>query len=369
MDNNGSNITSDFNSEPDWPLVIRDAIFFIIGFAGNVCLIFIALRYKSMRTVPNYLITNLAVVDLVFICLFLPTEILNALNLNLSRYDFFKSEAHCTFYRYIMNVFVVVSIFTLTALSIDRYLAVSKPLACRSLRSGRRRLCAVLLGIVLIWSAAFVISIPVIMVTKLTNEGKCLPRRHSEVYRDFMYASIVIILLIPTTIISTSYCCTAKNLLKSNSLLESQNAVQVSPRQRRQRLRLAIAIVVIVVVFVSTWTLYYSLEVLFWIDGGVHYLDEKWQIYPAVNVFNSIANTMIRINSVINPIILFVVSSAHRRHFKSAFCSCFPGRTNDDRKQWMQLYKNASITVHSSLESETRRSRADNSRLTVDHEV
>ncbi|XP_022079447.1 neuropeptide CCHamide-1 receptor-like [Acanthaster planci] len=366
---NNSSFTPEYSLDPKWDLVARDVLFLIIGVTGNICLIFITLRHKSLRTVPNYLIVNLAVVDLGYICLFLPAEISISLDLRSEKFEFFKSEELCELNRYLQLVFLGVSTFTLTALSVDRYLAVSKPLACRVLRSGRRRLCAVLLGIALIWSAAFAAGYPGIQLAILGDDGKCLFKRYRYPAEEYTYACIVIFLLVPSVIISVSYCCTAKNLLKSNHLLQGGQSTVVSPRQRRQRLRLAIAIVIIVVVFVTTWTLYYALDVVFFLNGGVHYLDDFLQPYPAVNVLNQISEVLVRINALINPIILFVVSSAHRRCLAMTFCCCLQSRSNGDRKRWMRLRKNTSMSMQTTMESQTRRSHPDNGQLISDNQV
>ena len=139
--------------------IVRDVIFLIIGIIGNFCLLTII--FKKMHSVPNYLIANLTVVDTGFLLLYIPGEIVRNLGENRKDFAFIRSELACKVFEYFKLVFMGVSILTLTALSVDRYLAVSKPLAFRSVRSGRQRLCAVISGIAIIWMV-HLLSLPLI---------------------------------------------------------------------------------------------------------------------------------------------------------------------------------------------------------------
>ena len=59
-----------YNEQPETYIVpVIFSIIFIVGVIGNGCLIYILLRHKSMRSIPNTFIFNLALGDL-FILLF-----------------------------------------------------------------------------------------------------------------------------------------------------------------------------------------------------------------------------------------------------------------------------------------------------------
>ena len=59
-----------YNERPETYIVpVVFGIIFLVGVIGNGCLIYILLRHKSMRSIPNTFIFNLALGDL-FILLF-----------------------------------------------------------------------------------------------------------------------------------------------------------------------------------------------------------------------------------------------------------------------------------------------------------
>ena len=59
-----------YNEQPETYIVpVIFSIIFLVGVIGNGCLIYILLRHKSMRSIPNTFIFNLALGDL-FILLF-----------------------------------------------------------------------------------------------------------------------------------------------------------------------------------------------------------------------------------------------------------------------------------------------------------
>jgi len=87
-----------YNDRPETFIVpVVFGLIFLVGVVGNASLIWILLRNKNMRSVPNTYIFNLAVGDLLVLICSVP----------------FTST--------------VVSVFTLTALSLDRYSAIVRP--------------------------------------------------------------------------------------------------------------------------------------------------------------------------------------------------------------------------------------------------
>lgn len=66
-----------FPDDWEWGIIILYAITFIVGLSGNVLVCFAVWRNRSMRTVTNIFIVNLAIADLAVIIICLPPTLLS----------------------------------------------------------------------------------------------------------------------------------------------------------------------------------------------------------------------------------------------------------------------------------------------------
>jgi len=110
---------------PEWlvvPLVF--GLIFVIGVVGNGTLIFTVLVNKNMRTTPNVLLVSLAVGDLLLILFTVPF---------MSTVYTFQSwpfgEVICKLGEFTISLSLGVSVFTLTALSAERYMVIVHPMS------------------------------------------------------------------------------------------------------------------------------------------------------------------------------------------------------------------------------------------------
>src|SRR6218665_2327388 len=95
------------------------AIIFVVGIVGNGTLIFIVLRNRPMRTKPNVLIVNLSIGDFLLILFSVPfTSVIFTFN------EWHFGSVICKLNEFMQTLSLGVSIFTLTALSIDRFVAI-----------------------------------------------------------------------------------------------------------------------------------------------------------------------------------------------------------------------------------------------------
>lgn len=94
----------------------------IVGLVGNVTLMKTCLLVKSMRTVPNLFLSSLALGDLLLLVTCAPVDA--------SRYlldEWMFGRLGCKLIPFIQLSSVGVSVFTLTALSADRYSSATHP--------------------------------------------------------------------------------------------------------------------------------------------------------------------------------------------------------------------------------------------------
>lgn len=128
-------------------------IVFMVGLTGNTLAIYVVLRYAKMKTVTNIYILNLAVADELYI---IGLPFLTTQNV-LSYWPFGSFMCRVVMTADSMNQFT--SIFCLTVMSIDRYLAVVHPI--RSTKWRHPRVAKVVSAAV--WAVSFVVVLPVVI--------------------------------------------------------------------------------------------------------------------------------------------------------------------------------------------------------------
>lgn len=128
-------------------------VVFVVGLTGNTLTIYVMLRYAKMKTVTNIYILNLAVADELYI---VGLPFLTTQNV-LSYWPFGSFLCRVVMMADSMNQFT--SIFCLTVMSIDRYLAVVHPI--RSTQWRHPRVAKVVSAAV--WAVSFVVVLPVVI--------------------------------------------------------------------------------------------------------------------------------------------------------------------------------------------------------------
>lgn len=179
-------------------------LIFTLGVLGNSLVITVLARSKpgKRRSTTNIFILNLSIADLAYLlfCIpfqstvyVLPTWVLGAFI--------------CKFIHYFFTVSMLVSIFTLSAMSVDRYVAIVHSRRSSALRVSRNAL----LGVGLIWALSFAMASPVAHHQHLfhraaSNQTFCWEHwpnpRHKKVY---VVCTFVFGYLLPLLLISFCY--------------------------------------------------------------------------------------------------------------------------------------------------------------------
>nr|CAB3266616.1 type-1 angiotensin II receptor A [Phallusia mammillata] len=133
-------------------------IVFFIGIIGNAVVLFVLLRQRSSWTVTTTYLFNLALADSLFIC-FVPFWG----HYYLSAYAWSFGLGMCKLTSVITSVNMYGSVFFLTAMSVDRWMAVVHATSVNAFRTSTvaRWVCFI------IWSAALLLSLPRIIYQTL----------------------------------------------------------------------------------------------------------------------------------------------------------------------------------------------------------
>lgn len=148
------------------PVTVICILIFIIGVTGNTMTILIIQHFKDMKTTTNLYLSSMAVSDLIiFLCL--PFDLYR-----LWKYvPWLFGEAVCRFYHYIFEGCTSATILHITALSIERYLAISFPLRSKVLVTKRR----VQYIILALWGFALVSAAPTLFLVGVEYDNDTHP--------------------------------------------------------------------------------------------------------------------------------------------------------------------------------------------------
>ncbi|KAK1170753.1 neuromedin-B receptor [Acipenser oxyrinchus oxyrinchus] len=285
-------------------------IIITVGLLGNITLIKIFITNSAMRSVPNIFISSLAAGDLLLLVTCVPVDA--------SRYFFEEwifGTVACKLIPVIQLTSVGVSVFTLTALSADRYKAIVNPMDIQK-SSAVLWTC---LKAVAIWIISVLLAIPEAIFSQVVHISDnnvsftaCVPYPLSEELHPKIHSVMIFMVyfIVPLTIISVYYYHIARTLIKSAHNMPGEFS-EHTKRQMETRKRLA----KIVLVFVGLFA-------LCWFPNHVLYM---YRSFNYREIDSSLAHLVITLlarvlsfsSSCVNPFALYLLSESFRRHFNS----------------------------------------------------
>ncbi|XP_039453040.1 RYamide receptor-like [Culex pipiens pallens] len=132
-------------------------LIFVTAVIGNSIVLFIVQSNPRMRTVTNYFITNLAVGDLMMMLFCVPFTFISTFVLQYWPFGLMM----CRLVNYTQAVSVLVSAYTLVAISGDRYIAIMWPLKPRITKTCSKVLIAI------VWIIALITAAPIAIFSTL----------------------------------------------------------------------------------------------------------------------------------------------------------------------------------------------------------
>ncbi|XP_022088825.1 trissin receptor-like [Acanthaster planci] len=131
-------------------LIISFTVTSILGLCGNLLVIFVIAYNRSMRTVTNFFLANLAVADLLVSIFCIVPKLLMFVSVG-----WFLGDFMCKVHHYIMAATTTSSIFILTVISMERFIAILRPLETRRLLTAGRLMVAM----AVVWIASALLNI------------------------------------------------------------------------------------------------------------------------------------------------------------------------------------------------------------------
>ncbi|EDW80958.1 uncharacterized protein Dwil_GK11283 [Drosophila willistoni] len=318
-----------------WAIVFGLMMF--VAIAGNGIVLWIVTGHRSMRTVTNYFLLNLSIADLLMSSL---NCVFNFIFMVNSDWPF--GSIYCTINNFVANVTVSTSVFTLVAISFDRYIAIVHPL---KRRTSRRKVRIIL---VLIWALSCVLSAPCLLyssiMTKHYYNGKsrtvCFMMwpdgRYPTSMADYAYNLIILILTygIPMIVMLICYTLMGRVLWGSRSIGENTDRQMESMKSKRKVVRMFIAIVSI---FAICWLPYHLFFIYAYHNN--HVASTKYVQHMYLGFY-----WLAMSNAMVNPIIYYWMNKRFRMYFQRIICCCCMGlvRHRFDSPKSRQTNRNSS---------------------------
>ncbi|KAG9492138.1 hypothetical protein GDO78_000577 [Eleutherodactylus coqui] len=312
---------------------VISCLIFIVGIIGNSTLLRIIYKNKSMRNNTNLLIASLALGDLLHIIIDIP---ITTYKLLFKKWPF--GVEICKLMPFLQKSSVGITVLSLCALSIDRYRAV----ASWNYIGGNRATRWTILQIAFIWITSVILAIPEAIgfnVMHYDYNGQHMKTclfypSHTASFLDFyktykdpwLFSFYFCLPLLVTAIFYT---------LMAYELLHKKSGITISLNDHiKQRRDVAKTVFCLVLVFAICWLpLHLSKMIRFIFDYRGYPME--CELLSFLMSMSYIGLNMADLNSCINPVALYLVSSKYKSCFKSCLCCwCQPKKiTNLEDKQ------------------------------------
>ncbi|XP_051890086.1 apelin receptor A-like [Pristis pectinata] len=314
-------------------IVLIYCLVFIVGTFGNLLVIIIMRLKKRSKRLVDVFITHLAVADLAFLI----TLPLWAVSTALDQYWHF-GEFLCKLSSFIVTVNMYSSIFFLTCLSIDRFIAIVLSLDYGHLRTRRHAT----VGSLVIWALSLTLGVPTLLYKKLVQDegrwtcsGTITPFSNS-----FTLAIRFIAFVLPLCIITVCYCSVAVKLHKHFGRMRKEE------RNNWKSVRIGFWIITMFVLAWLPYNVFKTVDALVWSST----LQLSCHMQEVVRRGTMVLTCLAFFNSCVNPIIYLI----YDRYFRESFFQLLPflgfrrpeGSSSTPPAQWSRSQRhNSSLSV------------------------
>lgn len=317
------------------------SLVYIVGVSGNVYTLVVMCHSIRFATSMYISIINLALADLLY---------LSTIPFVVCTYflkDWYFGDVGCRILLSLDLLTMHASIFTLTVMCMERYLAVTKPLDTVKRSKSYRKAMAWA-----VWMLSLVLTLPMMVMVNLTTKKNadgvvkrmCAPTWAPQAYKIYLTVLFCTSIMAPGLVIGYLYTRLAKTYLESQKTSAVNKSAKRSPKQK-----VLIMIFTIVLVF---WACFLP----FWIWQLVPLYHKPFRLASHTHTsINYLVASLTYSNSCINPFLYTLLTKNYREYLKNRHKS-FYRYTSSFKQRPPSLYswgKSGSSSNQFELNSET----------------
>lgn len=313
---------------------------FLIGAPGNLLVIWTILRHVKKRSHTVMLILHLAAADLL-VLITLPLWIYSL------AHSWIFGEACCKAMVFMINACMYSSVFLITIMSVERFVAVRYPFASADWKR-KKALNKLLLAL---WTAAFLFSIPVIptqVVGDEDGEEHCLYRLYTSTAQELVCVLLETLVgyILPFIILVVCYGCLCSRITQMNFKSKRKSTVLIAS---------------VVVAFAICWTPHHIGNILSLIILATEksFSDVADSLESARSTITFVTGALVFISSTVNPILYMFAARSFRSSLRDTgiqklfrhISSTSPGEGNREVTFVSKRHSNQTNSSHCVSES------------------
>ncbi|XP_037084865.1 LOW QUALITY PROTEIN: thyrotropin-releasing hormone receptor-like [Pollicipes pollicipes] len=246
---------------------------FAVGFLGNVMVVVVVRRSRSMHTPTNCYLVSLAVADITVLIAAVPNEIAMYF---LVAQAWIWGNAGCAILVFLQNMGINASALSVTAFTVERYIAICWPLKARTICTVQRAKRIILA----VWAFAFCYCVPWAFLTKVvpvryigvSDVQECTFKLSRQTYLGYFFADMVLFYVVPLVISSVLYTMIAVVVFRPPQILKQMGGPAAAVADVRSSNSARVQVIKMLVMVVSLFAL-------------------LWLPYRSMLVYNSFAQT------------------------------------------------------------------------------
>ncbi|KFP07633.1 Substance-P receptor, partial [Calypte anna] len=297
--------------QPPWQVAlwaVAYALIVVVSVVGNVVVMWIILAHKRMRTVTNYFLVNLAFAEASMSAFNTVVNFTYAIH-----NEWYYGMLYCKFHNFFPIAAVFASIYSMTAVALDRYMPIIHPLQPRLSATATK----VVIGV--IWLLAFLLAFPqgyYSVMEKLPGRQVCLvewPEHSTNAYgKIYHFCMTILIYFLPLLVIGCAYTVVGITLWASEIPGDSSDRYHEQVSAKRKVVKMMI---IVVCTFALCWLPYH-------IYFTLQYFNPEWYLQKFIQQVYLAIMWLAMSSTMYNPIIYCCLNDRFRVGFKHAFRWC-----------------------------------------------
>ncbi|KFQ47866.1 Substance-P receptor, partial [Nestor notabilis] len=297
--------------QPAWQVAlwaVAYALIVVVSVVGNVVVMWIILAHKRMRTVTNYFLVNLAFAEASMSAFNTVVNFTYAIH-----NEWYYGLLYCKFHNFFPIAAVFASIYSMTAIALDRYMGIIHPLQPRLSATATK----VVIGV--IWLLAFLLAFPqgyYSVMEELPGRLVCLvewPEHSTNLYgKTYHFCMTILIYFLPLLVIGCAYTVVGITLWASEIPGDSSDRYHEQVSAKRKVVKMMI---IVVCTFALCWLPYH-------IYFTLQYFNPEWYLQKFIQQVYLAIMWLAMSSTMYNPIIYCCLNDRFRVGFKHAFRWC-----------------------------------------------